>query len=720
MPIGSLRKWFARHTQPQSSTSETGDEAVDIPRYPPFKTGLPAASIEQLFDTQAALILRIKHLLGMRDAQYNNLIAPCLHNLAAFVHLLPASEYHHHAGAGGLWRHSLETGLLALQFAERKVFTEHLTPQRKQQDDIRWRVAGLLVGLLHDVGKPLVDIAVTDRLGQARWPPFTQSLHTWTQAHSIDRYFIHWYPNRSNQHQQATLLATQQLLPTTLVQWLSDTGPHIVQTLFNALTESPQVSDNPLHQLKIKADQASVCNDLQASRWSSDDERTGVPIERLLLARIQRKFTQGDWTINREDSFSWYGNAEEEPHSLFIDWTKASTQLCQLLMDEKIFGIPQDANVLAKYFIDRGLAQPHSSGAQYHSRWVQGNQWQGLLKFTDATLLMPDVLPPAIALPSECPLIAEKSEDETPSRKSTEDNGTEDTIAEDSQLTEQTTQANVSEPPLSLTPDTEVTQAEQLAPSIVSEVTNATLSPNRPLASQPIEPRRCHYITPSAAPVPQAPPETPLSVTEQQLLGYIQRIATPLTWHANQLFIPYPDSIVAVVSPPEFLSFCAEQHWLVPHPLAPNRFTQQITGINGLVFNTQITAKIATQLGTALADMPAPPPDNDSDSDLPADGASTPTTAPTFTDTRSVCAPSTTQVRTPSAKDIAMFTHLVRDLIPLRFQVPPSPYWYLPLRELRQAASQRGLTYNRLVALFDHLGYQLDAHGIKLPASAQG
>ncbi|KAA3419555.1 TraI domain-containing protein, partial [Streptococcus pneumoniae] len=33
---------------------------------------------------------------------------------ARFAHLLPASQSHHHRGAGGLLRHSLEVGLWAL------------------------------------------------------------------------------------------------------------------------------------------------------------------------------------------------------------------------------------------------------------------------------------------------------------------------------------------------------------------------------------------------------------------------------------------------------------------------------------------------------------------------------------------------------------------------------------------------------------------------------
>jgi conjugal transfer pilus assembly protein TraI len=80
----------------------------DIPRYPPFAKGLPVAPIDKILATQAELIEKVRNSLGFTIEDFNRLVLPVIHRYAAFVHLLPASEAHHHRGAGGLFRHGLE------------------------------------------------------------------------------------------------------------------------------------------------------------------------------------------------------------------------------------------------------------------------------------------------------------------------------------------------------------------------------------------------------------------------------------------------------------------------------------------------------------------------------------------------------------------------------------------------------------------------------------
>lgn len=91
---------------------------AEIPRYPPFLKGLPAASPEDLQSTQDELIAKLRQVLGFNLRDFQRLIQPCIDHLAAYVHLLPASEHHHHSGAGGLLRHSLEVAFWAAQAAE--------------------------------------------------------------------------------------------------------------------------------------------------------------------------------------------------------------------------------------------------------------------------------------------------------------------------------------------------------------------------------------------------------------------------------------------------------------------------------------------------------------------------------------------------------------------------------------------------------------------------
>mgnify|MGYP001825410283 CR=1 FL=1 len=73
----------------------------DIPRYPPFVRGLPVAAPARIIATQSELIARLQDGLAFTDARFATLVRPVIERYAAFVHLLPASEAHHHRGAGG-------------------------------------------------------------------------------------------------------------------------------------------------------------------------------------------------------------------------------------------------------------------------------------------------------------------------------------------------------------------------------------------------------------------------------------------------------------------------------------------------------------------------------------------------------------------------------------------------------------------------------------------
>ena len=99
-------KWFQRPPAAERSASA-------IPRYPPFLQGLPAAPVAQVLATQAALLERLQQTLGFPAPAFDRLVQPALTRYAGWVHLLPASEAHHHRGAGGLLRHGLEVAWLA-------------------------------------------------------------------------------------------------------------------------------------------------------------------------------------------------------------------------------------------------------------------------------------------------------------------------------------------------------------------------------------------------------------------------------------------------------------------------------------------------------------------------------------------------------------------------------------------------------------------------------
>ena len=128
------------------------DPDEDLLRYPPFIKGLPACAVDVLLARQGELIRRLQDGVGMTDEDYRALLLPVVRRLADFVHLLPASETHHHRGSGGLLRHSLEVAFLASQASMRHVFALDREPRDRYHLEPRWRVAAGLAGLLHDIG----------------------------------------------------------------------------------------------------------------------------------------------------------------------------------------------------------------------------------------------------------------------------------------------------------------------------------------------------------------------------------------------------------------------------------------------------------------------------------------------------------------------------------------------------------------------------------------
>lgn len=168
----------------------------EIPRYPPFLKGLPLPPLDRLIATQADLIARLRRELALGDDEddgserWATYIAPVIHRYAAFVHLIPASEVHHHRGAGGLYRHGLEVAFHAAR-ASRGVMVGLDRPRVEQRRlEPRLRAAAALGGLLHDSGKALVDVAATDRDGHTTWSPIDEDLADWATRHGLERYFL--------------------------------------------------------------------------------------------------------------------------------------------------------------------------------------------------------------------------------------------------------------------------------------------------------------------------------------------------------------------------------------------------------------------------------------------------------------------------------------------------------------------------------------------------
>ncbi|MFC1380843.1 MAG: hypothetical protein G8D84_19220 [gamma proteobacterium symbiont of Clathrolucina costata] len=327
----------------------------DIPRYPPFAKGLPAAHTSRIIQTQDELIRRIKGSLRFNPEEFDRLVLPVIERYAAYFHLLPASEAHHHRGAGGLFRHGLEAGFWAGQRAESHQFCLGETPQNRRENEPRWQFASFLGGLLHDVGKPLSDVAVTDQSGKKEWNPYDSSLAEWSQRESIDRYFLRWRDKRNKRHEKFSMMNLDQIITPAAKSYLNKPGPHIMESLLEAIVGTS--ATEALTQIVMWADQESVRRDISNQRLDVDEYAYGVPVERYVFDVLRRMVIISK--VNERGAMIW-----RLEQGVFIAWNQIVPEIHNLLEKDKVPGIPRSPDTLADILIERGFATPYQENAE--------------------------------------------------------------------------------------------------------------------------------------------------------------------------------------------------------------------------------------------------------------------------------------------------------------------------------------------------------------------
>lgn len=348
--LGSLLSTFGFRRPPSSEATQI-DQEEEIPRYPPFAKGLPVAPIDKVLGTQSELVERIRNALGFTKEQHTRLILPVISRYAEFVHLLPASEAHHHRGAGGLFRHGLEVAFWAAQASEAIIFSMEGSPRERRGNEPRWRLASCFAGLLHDVGKPISDVSVTNHDGTVVWNPYASTLYEWARRHNVERYFLRWRHNRHKRHEQFSLLTIERIIPPDVLGFLSEAGPEVLESMLEAIAGTS--SNQPVTKLMLKADQESVSRDLKQSRLNVDEFSYGVPVERYVFDAIRRLVKTGKWKVNEAGARVW--NIHQ---GVFITWRQIG-DLYEMISKDNIPGIPRDPDTLADILIERGFAIPN-------------------------------------------------------------------------------------------------------------------------------------------------------------------------------------------------------------------------------------------------------------------------------------------------------------------------------------------------------------------------
>lgn len=347
---------------PSVSVQDESDE--EIPRYPPFMKGLPATDPAKLIETQRELVDQIREAAFATPEFFEQFYLESLRRFASYAHLLPASQTHHHRGAGGLLRHAAEVALWSLQSGDRVLLPGEQAPRRRRELEPRWHLAVFLAALCHDVGKPVTDLVVSSRDGSKVWNPFVEDLYSWANRHGVDRYFLHWRENRGKKHTTVSSLFAERIISQAGLGWIAEGDAEFVPWMMETINGHPS-AENPIHDLVIRSDQASVERDLRNLGVAFTGYEIGLPVERFLLDIMRRLVRDGSWRINEPGSRLWHMDGH-----LYLIWPIAGEEIAAVINQEKIPGLPRTPNSILDMLIDRKLANIREDQVEGNRYWV--------------------------------------------------------------------------------------------------------------------------------------------------------------------------------------------------------------------------------------------------------------------------------------------------------------------------------------------------------------
>lgn len=323
---------------------------IDV--YPPVAKAIPAEPLDGILYRNRQRILDINEALGLSDEDFDTLLMPIIRNFASFVHLLPSSEAHHHRGAGGALRHSLEVAFWSARAAEDIIFCRNSNPVERRKIEPLWRVATCVAGLLHDAGKPIADVTVADENGEL-WHPLQQPLYEFLRSKRRTGYYISWRGGRYKRHEAFTQRAFDKIVPSSFVSHLMAHDPNIMF----AVNDAFYTLDDSNHIAKIVnwADQESVRRDAMedVERRTGGDFDYGLPIHRHVFNSMRRLLQNGKWTINQPGAKVWHGD-----EGTFVVFKHGLTEIISDIKKEVGVTIRNDADGLVDEFIQRGLVRP--------------------------------------------------------------------------------------------------------------------------------------------------------------------------------------------------------------------------------------------------------------------------------------------------------------------------------------------------------------------------
>ncbi len=309
---------------------------------------------EALLAPHNGLISTLKGLAGVPESHWQRLYQALLDRFAALVQLLPASEAHHHAGPGGLLRHGLEVAHNAFLLRRGILLPPNVSPEEQASQQDLWTYACFTGALLHDLGKPVVDQAITlyhaDGSDQI-WTPVSGPMPEGSQYHvTFRRGRVH------RQHERIAPLLAPILLPQHGLDWLAS-APTLLDAWLAAIHGAMEDA-GPLGAIIAKADRRSVAENLAGGVTPQMPTTRVKPLAERLLTGLRHLITSGELPLNRRGAAGF-----TDDHHLWLVSKRAIDALLVHLIEEGQPGIPSRNSRVMDELQQHGIVVPNEDRA---------------------------------------------------------------------------------------------------------------------------------------------------------------------------------------------------------------------------------------------------------------------------------------------------------------------------------------------------------------------
>lgn len=246
----------------------------------------------------------------LSQATWERDLLPAIRMHAEFVQLMPASEAHHHAHAGGLLAHTLEMVLAAMTWRNGHFLPEGAPVEKMDEQRDEWTYVVFFAALLHDIAKIMTDLRISWRFAgmdsPLRWMPISGSLNQVCAGKAGAQYLVEFTPKSQRDYQSHARLAVmllQQVAPSAAMVFLSR-QPQAFECLTNYLGGQDKTS--LVAQIVRRADQASAKQALLSGSRARFGTSNQVALVDLLMQAMRDMLRKGAaLPLNRSGAAGW-------------------------------------------------------------------------------------------------------------------------------------------------------------------------------------------------------------------------------------------------------------------------------------------------------------------------------------------------------------------------------------------------------------------------------